>query len=654
MLKKMSRRNAKRQTLDYIIYIITLVITVVLMLSFNMIVFSEEISAIIKEKSILPFMIVMVSMMVVFIMGVLVNHITVFILKRRSREFGLYMLIGIENKDIAGMFLRENRSIYGFILAAGLFLGTCFFQVVKALICRMYAIPFRFSFEVSAEAVILTLFYMGIILCIASVKVKRVIRQLNVRELISFDRPVSGDGISGAKCSIPMGVISVLFGFAGVVVIAISTVRNQPDIVNILAVVCLAVSVYGFFVLLFQHLLSCLKRDEWKYHGGHLFIYRQLTAKMGSMLPLMAGASMLIIVALLAAGWAVYFMDKVDSRVEAVAFDMAFFSDAKDADFSPYLSYLNQNHELESCYGYRLYTSHDDTFYRQARRMAQGKMGFYISGSDGDIFMCTSDYNRLRDMLDLPQVQIDSSSYVLHCTRPSIAPLTHYTEQFPFLTIGDAKYHFDGIYSEDFLQQESHGNGNSVLIVVPDRALSRLDFHKCVMAVNVNRDLPLSEISEMEAISPGISIISKTGVRNRSASMAVYTAFPLLYLAFVLSAAACTILSVQVLSEAKNEIRSYQALDYLGVGQRQQKNMLRKQVALLYFLPVLPAVFIDILIFPMMTGSIVRDTDGMIQLISIASGMEQIGIAVGLFFVFFILYYIGTLMLYARVIVKKL
>ena len=79
MLKKLSKRNAKRQAMDYIIYIITLVITVVLMLSFNMVVFSEEIPAIIKEPSILPFLIVVVSIMVVFIMGALVNHITVFI-----------------------------------------------------------------------------------------------------------------------------------------------------------------------------------------------------------------------------------------------------------------------------------------------------------------------------------------------------------------------------------------------------------------------------------------------------------------------------------------------------------------------------------------------------------------------------------------------
>lgn len=649
MLKKLSRRNAKRQAMDYIIYIITLVVTMILMLSFNMIVFSEEISVIIKEKSILPVMIVMVSIMVVFIMGVLVDHITVFILKRRSGEFGLYMLLGIENEDIAGIFLRENRLIHGFILVVGVFLGTCFFQAVKAVICRMYAVPFNFTFEVSTEAVILTLFYMGIILCISSIRVKRAVRKLNVRELIYFDKAVSED----AKASISTALVSVSFGIVGIAVMALSTVRNLPDIVNVLAVMFLAVSVYGFFVLLFRNLLSCLKNDEWKYHGSRLFMYRQLTARMRSMLPLLAGASMLIMVALLAAGWAIYFMDKVDSRVEAVAFDVAFFKDEENADFSPYLSCLNQNHELESSHGYSLYTSHDDVFYQQTKRLVQGKMGFYISGSDEDTFMCVSDYNRLRDMLDLPQVQIDSDSYVLHCTRPCIAPLAHYTEQYPFLVIGDARYRFDGIYSEDFMQQEAQGNGNSVLIVVPDRALSGLDFHKCVMAVNVKSELPLSEIVEMETIGSGISIISKKGVRHRSASMAVYTAFPLLYLALILSAVACTILSVQILSEAKKEIKGYQILDYLGVGQKQQKKMLKKQVVLLYFLPVLPAAFIDILAFPMMTGRIVRDADGIVQLISVAAGMKQIGIAAGLFLVFFILYYIGTIMLYARIIFSK-
>lgn len=653
MLKKLSRRNAKRQVLDYVIYIITLVITVVLMLSFNMIVFSEEISAIIKEKSILPFMIVMVSIMVVLIMGVLVNHITVFILKRRSREFGLYMLLGIENEDIARLFLRENRLIHGFILIAGLFLGTWFFQAVKAVIYRMYAVPFSFSYEISAGAVILTLSYMAMILHIASVRVKRVIRKLNVRELIYFDNAVGMDRDGDVKGSRIIVWLSAVFAIVGIAVMALSAVRNMPDIVNVLAVVALSVSVYGLFVWFYRFLRLRLQDDGWKYSSSHLFMYRQLTAKMRSMLALMAGTSVLIMIALLAVSWGIYFMDKVESRVNAVAFDIAFFKDDENADFSPYLSYLKMNHELESSYGYSLYTSHDDSYYRQMKRTVQGKMGFYISGSDEDLFMCASDYNRLRDMLGLPLVQINDSSYVLHCTSAGVAPLTFYTGQFPFLSIGGVQYQFDGIYSEDFMQQESQGNGNGVLIIVPDRALSGLDFHMNVLAVNTNNRLPLSEIREMEAIGSGTGILSKTGVRNRSASMAVYTVLPLLYLAFVLSAVACTILSVQILSGAKNEIRSYRILDYLGIGLEQQKKLLRNQVALLYFIPVLPAVVIDIIVFPMMTGSIVRNANGMLQMISVTSGIKQIGIAVGLFLLFFISYYIGTFMLYVKIAVKK-
>ena len=86
MLRTLSRRNAKRQVTDYVIYIMTLVITVALLLSFNMIIFSKEIDAVIKEKSILPLMIIGVSMVVVVIMSTLVNYITIFIIHTKNKK----------------------------------------------------------------------------------------------------------------------------------------------------------------------------------------------------------------------------------------------------------------------------------------------------------------------------------------------------------------------------------------------------------------------------------------------------------------------------------------------------------------------------------------------------------------------------------------
>ena len=104
MPKKLSLQNAKKQVVEYMIYIITMVITVALLLSFNMIIFSEEIAAIINEKSILPLILITVSVLVVLVISALVKHITVFMVRKRSREFGLYMLLGVENNDIAKLF----------------------------------------------------------------------------------------------------------------------------------------------------------------------------------------------------------------------------------------------------------------------------------------------------------------------------------------------------------------------------------------------------------------------------------------------------------------------------------------------------------------------------------------------------------------------
>ena len=103
MPKKLSLQNAKKQVAEYMIYIITMVITVALLLSFNMIIFSEEIAAIINEKSILPLILITVSVLVVLVISALVKHITVFMVRKRSREFGLYMLSDIKSCNLSNV-----------------------------------------------------------------------------------------------------------------------------------------------------------------------------------------------------------------------------------------------------------------------------------------------------------------------------------------------------------------------------------------------------------------------------------------------------------------------------------------------------------------------------------------------------------------------
>ncbi len=120
-LRDLSWRNARRQARDYLVYFVTIVIATALMYAFNGLVFSREIAELSAKLSSLPLVIVLASVAVVLILGWLVAYITRFMLTRRSRELGTYLLIGLEHRQVARLFFLENLAVG----AVALVLGWC-------------------------------------------------------------------------------------------------------------------------------------------------------------------------------------------------------------------------------------------------------------------------------------------------------------------------------------------------------------------------------------------------------------------------------------------------------------------------------------------------------------------------------------------------
>ena len=102
---KLALRNAKRQAKDYLVYFVTVVMAAALLYAFNGLVFSQELRALSQMMEQLPLLIAMASAVVVCVFGWLVSYSILFMLSRRSREFGTYILIGLENKQVARLFL---------------------------------------------------------------------------------------------------------------------------------------------------------------------------------------------------------------------------------------------------------------------------------------------------------------------------------------------------------------------------------------------------------------------------------------------------------------------------------------------------------------------------------------------------------------------
>ena len=169
-LSSLSMRNAKRQARDYLVYFVTIIITAALIYAFNGLVFSQEMRVLSKMMSTMPLIIVLASLVVVCIISWLVQYTTNFMLSRRSRELGTYILIGLENKQVAKMFFQENLIVGGAALVPGVLLGNLVYQALRALVLALFGKAYRFSFGFSPSALGLTLVYFLLIYLFAQRK----------------------------------------------------------------------------------------------------------------------------------------------------------------------------------------------------------------------------------------------------------------------------------------------------------------------------------------------------------------------------------------------------------------------------------------------------------------------------------------------------
>ena len=116
--------------------------------------------------------------------------------------------------------------------------------------------------------------------------------------------------------------------------------------------------------------------------------------------------------------------------------------------------------------------------------MAEGKRS--IAYYDYDVFMGISDYNRLREMLNLTPVTLRDDQYLIHIANRVYQEIKDKSAELPdSLNIG---LDFAGFKTEG-LAQNGH-NGTDYLLVVPDKELAGMKKYFFLMAVMANGDVP--------------------------------------------------------------------------------------------------------------------------------------------------------------------
>ena len=168
MLCKLSINNLKKSFKDYAIYFFTLILGVCIFYIFNSL---DSQTAMLKVSSSTREIIILliralsgVSVFVSLVLGFLIIYASRFLIKKRKKEFGVYLTLGMSKRKISLMLFLETLLIGIISLVIGLLLGTFISQITSVFIANMFEANLtNYTFTFSQSAALKTIIYFGVI-----------------------------------------------------------------------------------------------------------------------------------------------------------------------------------------------------------------------------------------------------------------------------------------------------------------------------------------------------------------------------------------------------------------------------------------------------------------------------------------------------------
>lgn len=188
MLGKLAFRNIKRSAKDYLVYLLTMTFVTALMFSFNTLLFSEQLKTNQDSAGIMEILIGLATFFVVLIVAWLIHYMVRFMLDKRSREFGIYLLIGMERKEITRLYIRENLLLGLLAFVSGLVLGGLLQQVLFSILAHIMQLEYQIHLEYHKACVLMTAGCYGGCYLLALLRCRKKFRKMSIHSLMNAEK----------------------------------------------------------------------------------------------------------------------------------------------------------------------------------------------------------------------------------------------------------------------------------------------------------------------------------------------------------------------------------------------------------------------------------------------------------------------------------
>lgn len=615
MYSKMSVRNVKRSFKDYAIYFLTLTFAVCIFYSFNSISSQKAMMDVTNSKAeiiqTLSKIISMTSVFVSIILGFLIIYANNFLIKRRKKEIGLYMTLGMGKRKISYLLIKETFLIGLLSLGLGLMAGVVVSQGLSLFTSKLFEVNVsKFNFIFSPSAAIKTSLYFGIIFILVMIFNTLVISKYKLIDLLRAGRKNESIKIKSTKVSFLLFLLSIiLIGVAYLIILkfgfnnGISYVQVSV-ILGIVGTVLLFLSLSGFLIKVLE------KSEKFYLKNLNMFVLRQINSKVNTTYISMSVISLMLFLTITLLSTGVSFKNSLQTTLKNnTPYDVTFYSfstgDEEIANISKSLDKigLDYNNAFREYLSYNLYTS-DEGIKQYIYNYGNDKVKKNLDSYDKNLdCIAISDYNKLRTMAGESTFNPQKDEVILISNVNDYdKAVDKFIENNKTMRISNNNYR---IINEKALKDNLETSALAtkfMVAVLPDEVVKNMEINTTYLSGNYKEKSEKIE-NEIYNVFAGFTtrkysydeygfVLGSTRdmAYDASVGMSVTVMYIGIYLGVIFLISSAAILALQQLSEASDNIERYEVLKKIGTSSKNINKAVFSQVFIYFMMPLTIAI----------------------------------------------------------------
>ncbi|MGU9314462.1 ABC transporter permease [Clostridium perfringens] len=619
MYFKLAFKNIKKSYKNYVIYFLTLIFGICIFYTFNSIE-SQSVMMELNEQKQSAFMMAeqligYFSVFIAFVLGFLIVYANNYLIKRRKKEFGIYMTLGMENGSLSKMIFLETLFIGAISLGIGVVLGIMLSQALSVLTAYMFQVDLtKFQFVFSPLGFKRTVLCFSIIYLVVLIFNFISVRKIKLIDLLTASKRNEKPTIKNLWVSVILFLVSLgILGIAYYKVIhdgiafASFNALGLPILLGCIGTFIFFYSLTGFFLKVIQGNKKFYLRDL------NMFVMKQISSKINTTFVSLSFICLMLFLAICTFSGGLGINRAINADLKDLTkFDVTFWSNSgeniekllkeKNIDISNIAKEDSNMVMYDSKIKYSNFLSKEG--------MTAMKNYFPVANDNDILVIGEKGYNNTLKLLGKEPVNLKENQYLAvgnidemkkwvnesleNGNMDQMKKLVNKSSEngkkinISGKTLEPANKKYENINLYNFTMK-----GDILIFVVKDSLPEGLkpvsSRFNMMLKDNSNTKEELEAIRD-QLVESQVYSITKKEIYDNAAGLGATMAYLGIYLGLIFIITSAVVLAIQQLTESTDNVERYRLLKEIGVDQKMINKAIFTQVGVYFMLPLSLAI----------------------------------------------------------------